>query len=169
MGSARTPPIPGAVAAIFETKGRPRFNPLIVHVASLAAAEELAEMGPTARRLARGVLAGPADARSEAQGVRRPSRTSSTAGLDTVAVRVPDHPIARGCWKKPGRPLAAPSANRSGRVSPTLARHVEADFGGRRVAMILDGGPTAHGIESTVLDARSEPRAAAPRRRPRAT
>jgi L-threonylcarbamoyladenylate synthase len=78
-----------------------------------------------------------------------------TAGLDTVAIRVPLHPVARGLLAAAGRPLAAPSANRSGHVSPTLARHVAADFG-RNVAMVLDGGAAAHGIESTVIDATSD-------------
>jgi L-threonylcarbamoyladenylate synthase len=78
-----------------------------------------------------------------------------SAGLDSVALRVPDHPIARALLKVTARPLAAPSANRSGHVSPTRAEHVEADLGDR-VAMILDGGATAHGLESTVIDARGE-------------
>jgi L-threonylcarbamoyladenylate synthase len=143
-----------AVAAIFEAKGRPRFNPLIVHVASLAAAEELAEMPTAAQRLATEFWPGPLTLvlkRHE----KSPLSELVSAGLDTVAIRVPDHPIARALLAAVGVPLAAPSANRSGRVSATQARHVAADLGDK-VAMILDGGPTAHGIESTVLDATGE-------------
>jgi L-threonylcarbamoyladenylate synthase len=140
-----------AVAAIFEAKGRPRFNPLIVHVASLAAAEELAEMTPAARRLAGEFWPGPLTLVLK----RREGSSLSelvSAGLATVAIRVPDHPIARALLAAVDLPLAAPSANKSGRVSATQAQHVAADLGAS-VAMILDGGPTAHGIESTVLDA----------------
>ena len=79
----------------------------------------------------------------------------ATAGLDTIAMRIPDHPVAQALLGAAGRPLAAPSANRSGRVSPTRAEHVFADLGDS-VALILDGGPTAHGLELTVVDARSE-------------
>lgn len=140
-----------AVAAIFAAKGRPRFNPLIVHVPDLASAERLAVFGDSARALAQAFWPGPLTLVLK----RRPQTPLSdlvTAGLDTVAIRVPDHPIARALLAATGRPLAAPSANRSGHVSPTRAGHVEADFGAR-LAMILDGGPTAFGIESTVLDA----------------
>jgi len=143
-----------AVAAIFEAKGRPRFNPLIVHVASAEAAGELAEMTPAARRLAGEFWPGPLTLVLKR---RQDSPLSDlvSAGLDTVAIRVPDHPIARALLAAVERPLAAPSANRSGHVSATQAQHVAADFG-EKVAMILDGGPTAHGIESTVLDATGE-------------
>jgi L-threonylcarbamoyladenylate synthase len=143
-----------AVARIFEAKGRPRFNPLIVHVAGLPDAERLAEFNPLARRLAGAFWPGPLTLV-----VRR--RTDSglsdlvTSGLETVALRVPDHPVARAVLKAARRPLAAPSANRSGHVSATQASHVAEDFG-NRVALILDAGPTAHGIESTVVDATSE-------------
>ncbi len=90
-----------------------------------------------------------------------------TAGLDTVAVRVPGHPIARRLLEETGLPLAAPSANRSGRVSPTLASHVEADFG-LSLPIILDGGATVHGLESTVLDVSGdEPRLLRPGAVPR--
>jgi L-threonylcarbamoyladenylate synthase len=140
-----------AVAAIFEAKGRPRFNPLIVHVPDLASAERLAELPPKARRLANAFWPGPLTLVLRR---RADSGLSDlvTAGLDTVAIRVPDHRVARALLVETGHPLAAPSANRSGRVSPTRAEHVAEDLGDR-VAMILDGGPTAHGLESTVLDA----------------
>ena len=121
-----------AVAAIFETKGRPRFNPLIVHVASLAAAERFVEVTGLARRLAEAFWPGPLTLVLRRKTSVDPGHRISdlvTAGLDTVAVRVPGHAIARRLLEETGLPLAAPSANRSGRVSPTLASHVEADFG----------------------------------------
>jgi L-threonylcarbamoyladenylate synthase len=143
-----------AVAAIFEAKGRPRFNPLIVHVASLAAAEALAEMTPSGRRLAAAFWPGPLTLVLKRK-AGAPLADLVTAGLDTVAIRMPDHPVARALLEAAGFPLAAPSANRSGGLSPTQAAHVATDLGDK-VAMILDGGPTAHGIESTVLDASGE-------------
>jgi L-threonylcarbamoyladenylate synthase len=138
-----------AVAAIFATKGRPRFNPLIVHVADAAAAEALAQLDTRERALADAFWPGALTLVLR----QRPGCTIAdltTAGLDTVAVRVPGHPIARKLLSAAGRPIAAPSANRSGHVSPTEAEHVAADLGGR-VAMILDGGPTGIGLESTVV------------------
>lgn len=143
-----------AVARIFEAKGRPRFNPLIVHVPSLEHAEQLAHFTPTAWLLAQAFWPGPLTlvlARRANCGLSE----LVTAGLDTVAIRVPDHPLARALLIETGRPLAAPSANRSGHVSATQARHVEADLG-PQLAMVLDGGATAHGIESTVLDVTGE-------------
>ncbi len=143
-----------AVAAVFEAKGRPQFNPLIVHVADVSVAETLAYFTDTARRIVEAFWPGPVTLVLK----RRPgSRLSDlvSAGLDTVALRMPDHPVARSLLVATGRPLAAPSANRSGHVSPTHARHVAEDLGDK-VAMVLDGGPTAHGLESTILDASSE-------------
>ena len=140
-----------AVAGIFAAKGRPHFNPLIVHVPDLARAEQLAVFPPSARRLAEAFWPGPLTLVV----TRRASSGLSdlvTAGLDTVAIRVPSHPITQALLAAAQRPLAAPSANRSGRVSPTRAQHVDEDLGAR-VAMILDGGATEHGLESTVLDA----------------
>jgi L-threonylcarbamoyladenylate synthase len=140
-----------AVAGIFVAKGRPSFNPLIVHVPDLAAAEELGSFGPEARALAARFWPGPLTlvvARKHAC----PVADLATAGLSTIALRVPNHPVARALLKAAGRPIAAPSANRSGHVSPTAARHVEGDLG-ERVAMIIDGGTTVHGVESTVVDA----------------
>ncbi len=138
-----------AVAAIFAAKGRPRFNPLIVHVASLAAAERLAEFDDVARALATAFWPG---GLTLVLAARRPSRVSelATAGLATIALRVPSNAIARAVIVAAGCPIAAPSANRSGHVSPTMAAHVAADLGDR-VALILDGGPCAHGIESTIV------------------
>ncbi len=140
-----------AVAAIFETKGRPRFNPLIVHVADLAAAERIAVVGPHARLLAEVFWPGPLTMVLKRRAESGLSDLVS-AGLDTVAVRVPAHPVAQALLAAVGRPLAAPSANRSGRVSPTRAEHVAADFGGD-VPLILDGGSAVYGVESTVIDA----------------
>lgn len=143
-----------AVAAIFAAKGRPRFNPLIVHVADAAHAEIHGRLTPLAKRLADAFWPGPLTLVLD----RKPGSNLSdlvTAGLDTVALRVPDHPIAQALLRASERPLAAPSANRSGGLSPTQATHVEADLGAD-VALILDGGPTAHGLESTVLDARGQ-------------
>lgn len=140
-----------AVAAIFETKGRPRFNPLIVHVPDLAAAERIAVVGPHARLLAEVFWPGPLTMVLKRRAESGLSDLVS-AGLDTVAVRVPGHPVAQALLAATGRPLAAPSANRSGRMSPTRAEHVAEDFGGD-VALILDGGATVYGVESTVIDA----------------
>lgn len=143
-----------AVAGIFETKGRPRFNPLIVHVASLAVAEGYAEVTDLARKLAQRFWPGPLTLVMKRKDIGPQGKRISdlvTAGLETVAVRVPAHPIARRLLEETGLPLAAPSANRSGRVSPTLAEHVEADFG-LSLPIVLDGGATPHGLESTVLD-----------------
>jgi L-threonylcarbamoyladenylate synthase len=139
-----------AVARIFAAKGRPRFNPLIVHVPDLTAAEAIAEFGPRARDLARRFWPGPLTL------VLRRRATSgisllACAGLDTVAIRVPSHPVAQALLCETGRPLAAPSANRSGHVSPTEAGHVATELGDR-VDLILDGGRCVVGLESTVLD-----------------
>jgi L-threonylcarbamoyladenylate synthase len=145
-----------AVAGIFLAKGRPRFNPLIVHIATLADAERLAVFNPTALRLAEEFWPGPLT-------LVLPRRLESdiadlvTAGLDTIALRVPAHPVAEALLGAFARPLAAPSANLSGRVSATTAAHVAADFG-TRVAVILDAGPTRIGLESTIVGlARPEP------------
>jgi L-threonylcarbamoyladenylate synthase len=139
-----------AVARIFAVKGRPRFNPLIVHVPNLADAEPLAEFDERAREAARHHWPGPLTLvlpRRAAGGLS----LLASAGLDTVALRVPAHPAAQSLLRGAGRPIAAPSANRSGRVSPTTAEHVAAELCGA-VGMILDAGPTTIGIESTVLD-----------------
>jgi L-threonylcarbamoyladenylate synthase len=140
-----------AVAGIFAAKGRPHFNPLIVHVAEMADAARFAEFGPKALALASrfwpGALTLVLQKRPDC-----PIADLATAGLDTVAVRVPSHPIAQALIRASGLSLAGPSANRSGHVSPTTAAHVEADLGDK-VALILDDGPSAIGVESTVVDA----------------
>lgn len=143
-----------AVASIFEAKGRPRFNPLIVHVPDIAAAGRIAVLTPAALRLAQSFWPGPLTLVLK----RRPEAGLSdlvSAGLDTVAVRVPAQPVAQALLAAAARPLAAPSANRSGRVSPTTAEHVLEDLDGK-AAMILDGGATRHGLESTVVDVADE-------------
>lgn len=143
-----------AVAQIFAAKGRPRFNPLIVHVLSATEAATHADFTPLARRLADAFWPGPLTLVVE---MRQGSPLSDlvTGGLTSIAVRSPDHPVARALLAATGRPLAAPSANRSGHVSPTQASHVDADLG-EAVAMVLDGGATAHGLESTIVDAHGE-------------
>lgn len=140
---------PAAVARIFAAKGRPADNPLILHLSEVGELEGIVERPPQlAFELAAAFWPGPLTLVLRRRDVV-PAIVS--AGLATVAVRVPAHPVARAIIRACGRPLAAPSANRSGRPSPTLAAHVAADLDGR-IAMIVDGGPTEHGIESTVLD-----------------
>jgi L-threonylcarbamoyladenylate synthase len=139
-----------AVAAIFAAKARPRFNPLIVHVANASGAAKLAVFDARARKLAKAFWPGPLTLVLPRKAGAALSLLAA-AGLETLALRVPAHPVARALIRAAGRPLAAPSANRSGRVSPTTAQHVAAELGGR-VALILDGGPCRVGVESTVLD-----------------
>jgi L-threonylcarbamoyladenylate synthase len=137
-----------AVARIFEAKGRPRFNPLIVHVEGLASAERIGRFDPLARRLAQSFWPGPL---TLVVPLMEPSiiHPLVTAGLDTVALRSPGGFAAR-LIQRFGRPLAAPSANVSGRVSATTAEAVAADLG-NRIPLIVDGGPTHVGLESTIL------------------
>ena len=139
-----------AVAAIFAAKGRPRLNPLIVHVPDLAEAETLAVFNEPARSAAARFWPGPLTLvllRQPAAGLS----LLASAGLETVAVRVPAHPVAQALLREADCPIAAPSANRSGRVSATEPTHVAEDLGDD-VELILDGGPTPVGLESTVLD-----------------
>lgn len=138
-----------AVAKVFAAKERPRFNPLIVHVPGLAEAEEYGLLNEVARRLAEAFWPGPLSL------VLKRRTTSGiaelvSAGLDTIALRAPAHPVAQDLLAQARLPIAAPSANRSGRVSPTTAAHVEAELGDRP-SVILDGGPCPLGIESTVV------------------
>ena len=139
-----------AVAEIFAAKGRPRFNPLIVHVCGLAEAEALAVFDERARKLAALFWPGPLTLVLPRRGDSGLSLLAC-AGLDTVAVRAPAHDVAQALLRETDRPIAAPSANRSGRVSPTEALHVAEELG-ERVSLILDGGRTPVGLESTVLD-----------------
>jgi L-threonylcarbamoyladenylate synthase len=138
-----------AVAKIFEAKERPSFNPLITHVGSLESASQLGEFSEPAQRLARRFWPGGLTLvvpRREGCAVS----LLVSAGLDTIALRVPAHPVAQALIAKSGVPISAPSANRSGEVSPTTADHV-VDSLGNRVALILDGGPCRLGLESTVV------------------
>jgi L-threonylcarbamoyladenylate synthase len=140
-----------AVARIFSAKGRPNFNPLIVHVSDLAAAARLGHFPENARKLAAKFWPGPLTLvviRKVNSGISE----LVSAGLPSLALRVPDHPIAQALLRSAQRPLAAPSANRSGHVSATRAEHVADDLAGK-VSMILDGGATEHGLESTVVEA----------------
>ena len=143
-----------AVAAIYRAKGRPAGNPLIVHVADTEMARTLAADWPAAAAaLAARFWPGPLTL-VVPRGGRIPSIV--TGGGETVALRCPDHPLARRLIAKAGVPLAAPSANRSEAVSPTTAQHVLAGLG-NRIDLILDGGPCARGIESTVVDCTTSP------------
>jgi L-threonylcarbamoyladenylate synthase len=140
---------PAAVARIYAAKGRPSFNPLIAHVADIAAALELAEFDTVAKRLATAFWPGPLTLVlpvREAGGVCDLAR----AGLASIAIRVPDHPVAQALLRAADRPIAAPSANRSGHISPSAAAHVADDLSGE-IDAILDGGPVAIGVESTIL------------------
>lgn len=144
-----------AVAAIFAAKRRPAFNPLIAHVLGIGAAREHAAFGPDAELLAQAFWPGPLTLVLPVVATCAVSLLAR-AGLDTLAVRAPAHVVARQLIEAAGVPLAAPSANRSGRVSPTTADHVLADLEGR-IDWILDGGPSRHGLESTVVACLDEP------------
>lgn len=140
---------PDAVARLYAAKGRPSFNPLIAHVASLEMAQAEAVFCDAAFKLAHAFWPGPLT-------LVLPVASTGTvcdlarSGLDTIALRMPAHPGARSLIAGFGRPVVAPSANRSGHISPTLAEHVKADLDGK-VDLILDGGPCTQGIESTIV------------------
>ncbi len=143
-----------AVVKIFAAKRRPQFNPLIVHVTSITAAKDIAEFTTAAHSLAQVFWPGPMTLVLPLKpNSRIPAIT--VAGLATIAMRMPSHPVARQLIDVAGCPIAAPSANISGRVSPTTAEHVTADFGDK-VAIVLDAGPAPHGLESTIIDATGE-------------
>jgi L-threonylcarbamoyladenylate synthase len=145
---------PAAVARIFAAKGRPATNPLIVHVAEAEEAQRVAAAWPeAAARLAERFWPGPLTLVLPKRGT---VPGAVTAGGPTVAVRVPAHPVARALIRAAGVPVAAPSANRSTRLSPTRTEHVLAGLDGR-IELVLDGGPTAGGLESTVLDMTGTP------------
>jgi len=138
-----------AVARLYLAKGRPSFNPLIAHVADAAAAQRLALFDADAKRLAAAFWPGPLTlVLAKAPGC--PVAALATAGLDSIAVRVPNSAVAQAILAAFGAPVVAPSANRSGHVSPTTAAHVLADLGGR-IDLIVDGGPTLVGVESTIV------------------
>lgn len=143
-----------AVAHVYGAKGRPSFNPLIVHVASLEQAERIAEFTARARELAERYWPGPLTLvlpLSNGAGIS----SLVTAGLSTIALRLSAHPVMRAVINAAGRPLAAPSANASGRISPTRAEHVLESLAGR-IPLVLDAGPTAHGLESTIIAVEQE-------------
>ena len=147
---------PRAVAKVFTAKERPRFNPLIVHVQGLPEAGEYGLVNEAARKLASAFWPGPLTLVMKRRSTCGIADLVS-AGLDTIALRAPAHPVAQALLAKAALPLAGPSANRSGRISPTAAAHVEAELGDRP-AMIIDGGPSPLGIESTVVSlVRQEP------------
>lgn len=147
---------PGAVARIYAAKGRPAFNPLIVHVTDMDMARCLADLPDLACDLAARFWPGPL---TLAVPVRADCglATAVTAGLSTIALRCPDHPVMMAVLQGLGRPLAAPSANRSGRISPTCAAHVAHDLGAH-IPLILDGGTCAMGLESTILGVNAQGR-----------
>lgn len=144
-----------AVARIYEAKGRPAFNPLIVHVPDLAAAQRIGEFGNKAKALAEEHWPGPL---TLVVPLRREANIATivTAGLPTIGLRVPAHPAMQALLRAAGRPLAAPSANASGSISPTRAEHVLKSLGGR-IPLIIDGGLTERGIESTIVAATNGP------------
>ncbi len=155
-----------AVARLYEAKGRPAFNPLIAHVVDCRAAQALGEFNADAVRLAGTFWPGPLTLvlpKSPGCAVA----ALATAGLDTIAVRVPGHAVARDILAAFGKPVVAPSANRSGHVSPTTAAHVEADLGGR-IDLIIDGGATPVGVESTIVACLGAPALLRPGGLPRA-
>jgi len=146
---------PRAVARIYEAKGRPSFNPLIVHVSDLAAAQQVGLFDDDAIALAERHWPGPL---TLVVPLREGSMIASivTAGLPTIGLRVPAHPAMQALLRAVGRPLAAPSANASGSISPTRAEHVLKSLGGR-IPLIIDGGATERGLESTIVAATGGP------------
>ncbi len=146
---------PAAIARLYQAKGRPAFNPLIAHVGDLAAARQIARFDASAMRLAEAFWPGPLT-------LVLPKTADcavadlATAGLDTVAIRLPAHPVARAILRAFGGPVVAPSANLSGHVSPTTAAHVQSDLAGR-IDLIVDGGAVDVGVESTIVGCFDEP------------
>jgi len=138
-----------AIARLYQAKGRPAFNPLIAHVGDLDDARKIGRFDAAAELLAEAFWPGPLTLvlpRSAECAVA----DLATAGLDTVAIRIPAHPIARDILRAFGRPVVAPSANLSGHVSPTIAAHVHGDLAGR-IDLIVDGGAVEVGVESTIV------------------
>lgn len=138
-----------AVARLYAAKARPAFNPLIAHVADSGSARRLALFDAAAEKLADAFWPGPLTLVLRKR-VDCPVAELATAVLDTIALRVPAHPVARDILRRLGRPVVAPSANRSGHVSPTTAAHVVSDLRGR-IELVIDGGPTPVGVESTIV------------------
>ncbi len=140
---------PQAVARLYVAKGRPAFNPLIAHVPDRDAAQELGRFDAAAARLAARFWPGPLTL-VVPRAAACPVAALATAGLDTIALRVPKHPLAQSLLAAFGGPVVAPSANRSGHISPTTAAHVLADLDGK-IDLIIDGGPCPVGVESTIV------------------
>ena len=157
---------PAAIARLYQAKGRPAFNPLIAHVGELGAARQIARFDATALLLAEAFWPGPLT-------LVLPKTPDcavadlATAGLDTVAIRIPAHPVAREILRVFGGPVVAPSANLSGHVSPTTASHVQSDLAGR-IDLIVDGGAVAVGVESTIVGCFDTPMLLRPGGLPRA-
>lgn len=141
---------PRAVAALYAAKGRPSFNPLIAHVRDLETARQLGDFSNAALALAEKFWPGPLTLVVKASANEAVCELAR-AGLDTIAIRMPSHEVARALLEASGFPIVAPSANRSGHVSPTTAQHVADDLSGK-IDLILDGGPSKGGIESTIVD-----------------
>lgn len=144
----------GAIARLYQTKGRPAFNPLIAHISDAEAAFRLGKPTQLAETLAAAFWPGPLTLVLEKK-PDCPVSQLATAGLDSIALRVPANPLARQLLAQLGAPIVAPSANPSGQLSPSTADHVAAGLGGE-VRLILDGGPCEKGLESTIIDARSD-------------
>ncbi|MBX7536560.1 threonylcarbamoyl-AMP synthase [Qipengyuania sp. GH1] len=144
----------GAVGRIYAAKGRPSYNPLIVHVSSIEMARQLAEFSPTAEGIAAEHWPGPLTLVLPAKNNAKLA-SAVTAGLDTTAIRMPAHPVIRALIEMSGFPLAAPSANRSGFISPTSATHVLATLNGR-IDAVIDGGACKSGVESTIIAVRPD-------------
>jgi L-threonylcarbamoyladenylate synthase len=157
---------PAAIAHLYQAKGRPAFNPLIAHVGELSSARQIARFDATALALAEAFWPGPLT-------LVLPKTPDcavadlATAGLDTVAIRIPAHPVARDILRVFGGPVVAPSANLSGHVSPTTAAHVQNDLAGR-IDLIVDGGAVAVGVESTIIGCFEQPMLLRPGGVPRA-
>jgi L-threonylcarbamoyladenylate synthase len=155
-----------AIAHLYQAKGRPAFNPLIAHVGDLDAARKIGRFDAAALQLAEAFWPGPLT-------LVLPKSADcavadlATAGLDTVAIRIPAHPVARDILRAFGRPVVAPSANLSGHVSPTIAAHVHSDLEGR-IDLIVDGGAVAVGVESTIVGIFDQPMLLRPGGLPRA-
>ena len=157
---------PAAIAHLYQAKGRPAFNPLIAHVGDIAAARKIARFDAAATALAEAFWPGPLTlVLPKTHGCA--VADLATAGLDTVAIRIPAHPVARDILRTFGGPVVAPSANLSGHVSPTTAAHVQSDLAGR-IDLIVDGGPVAVGVESTIIGCFDEPMLLRPGGLPRA-
>jgi L-threonylcarbamoyladenylate synthase len=157
---------PAAIARLYQAKGRPAFNPLIAHVGDIAAARKIARFDAPAIALAEAFWPGPLTLvlpKTESCAVA----DLATAGLDTVAIRIPAHPVARDILRAFGGPVVAPSANLSGHVSPTTAAHVQSDLAGR-IDLIVDGGAVEVGVESTIVGCFDEPMLLRPGGLPRA-